>query len=87
MKPQANPEMIDEENPEWTDGDFSRAVSGREFFAKLGLPVPVLRENVALPVDVVAAYRATGNEWQAKMEAVLRDWLRDHAVNATRLGA
>jgi hypothetical protein len=26
MKKQPNPEMVDEENPQWTRGDFKRAI-------------------------------------------------------------
>lgn len=30
--------------------------------------------------DVLAAFRATGEGWQARMNEALRDWLRTHPV-------
>ena len=36
--------------------------------------------NLRVDPDVLAALRATGPGWQTRMDAALRDWLRDHPV-------
>ena len=39
------------------------------------------KEQVALRVDrdVLAAFRASGPGWQTRMNAALKDWLKDHS--------
>jgi uncharacterized protein (DUF4415 family) len=80
MKKRANPEQVDE-NPEWTDADFKRAVpfSGlpKKLQAKLrGRPkaeatkVPV---KLRLDPEVLAVLRATGAGWQTRVNAILRE--------------
>lgn len=87
MKRSVNPELIDEENLEWTQTDFARAVSGREWFESRGLPVPQPRRrgpgkrprkvaiSVRLSPEVLAGLRATGRGWQSRIDSVLREWL------------
>lgn len=84
---QPNPELIDDENPEWSEADFARAVNGRDFFAQRGLPVPQPRRrgasrkprkqsvSVRLSPDVLAGLRATGRGWQSRVDVALREWL------------
>ena len=38
------------------------------------------RITIRLSPDVVSAFRASGSGWQTRMDAALRDWLRDHPV-------
>jgi uncharacterized protein (DUF4415 family) len=40
------------------------------------------KTQITLPVDnsVLAAFRATGKDWQARMNDALKDWLKEHAV-------
>ncbi|MBK1674178.1 MULTISPECIES: BrnA antitoxin family protein [Ectothiorhodospira] len=42
------------------------------------------RITIRLSPDVVARFRATGPGWQTRMDAALKDWLRDHSPE--RLG-
>ena len=84
----ANPEMIDDENPEWTGKDFRNARSAQEL-----LPEPLLRKisvrgpqkapvkeqiNIRLSHSVLAAFRASGAGWQSRIDAALQDWLKSH---------
>ncbi len=36
--------------------------------------------SVTLSRDVVDRFRATGNDWQTRLEAVLREWLETHSI-------
>lgn len=36
------------------------------------------RITIRLSPDVVQSFRATGEGWQARVDAVLREWLRKH---------
>ena len=38
------------------------------------------RITIRLSPDVLSAFRASGSGWQTRMDAALRDWLRDHPV-------
>ena len=49
---------------------------------KRGRPVsanPKAHVNLRLDPDVVAAFRATGRNWQTRLNAALKDWLKDHS--------
>ncbi|MBJ7443320.1 MAG: BrnA antitoxin family protein [Sphingobium sp.] len=74
--------IFDDENPEWTDEDFARAVPFdqapahiRAAFSKAGgRPRGSNKEQVALRIDkdVLARFRATGPGWQTRINAILR---------------
>jgi len=83
MSSKPNPEMIDEDNPEWTEEDFARAKRFSELpeehqrvlrgimeenAAKKKVPVP-------LPKDVVEKMQATGEGWELRVEEAVRQWL------------
>lgn len=89
MNKHPKPELIDDENPEWTADDFARAVP----FDKLS---PTLRAKlvrgrgpqeaptkeritIRLSHEVVEQFRATGQGWQTRMDAALKDWLNSHS--------
>ena len=36
------------------------------------------RITIRLSPDVLSAFRASGSGWQTRMDAALRDWLKDH---------
>ncbi len=82
------PVVFDDENPEWTEADFARARPATEVLpaeviaafgkGKRGRPVGTTKPNakksitLRLDPDVLAAWRATGPGWQARMNDVLR---------------
>ena len=37
------------------------------------------RITIRLSPDVVGAFRATGDGWQTRVDAALRDWLKTHS--------
>ena len=91
MKRKPNPQLIDEENPEWTEEEFQRArpavevlpeIVGPQFAAEMvksrGRPraaVTKTHVNIRLDTDLVAAFKATGRGWQTRINKALREWL------------
>ncbi|WP_371820324.1 BrnA antitoxin family protein [Verticiella alkaliphila] len=85
-----NPEMVDDENPEWTEATFRRArpaadVLSATLQAKLGIrgrgpqKAPTKeRITIRLSPDVLDSFRASGPGWQGRMDDALRDWLKEH---------
>lgn len=89
-----NPELIDNDNPEWTDEMLARArpasevlleIVGQEAAAELlkprGRPKASKKKtpvNIRLDADVVNAFKSKGRGWQGRMNAALREWLREH---------
>lgn len=48
---------------------------------KRGRPLakaPKQAVNIRLSPDILAAFRATGQGWQTRLNDALRDWLREH---------
>jgi len=88
MSKRPNPELIDEENPEWTDEDFKRAVPFTALPESLqtklrGRPkaeVTKERITIRLSADVLERFRATGAGWQTRLNDALREWLDTHPV-------
>ena len=91
-----NPELIDEENPEWTAAEFRRAKRAASVLPELfgarnaaamlrpkrGRPVssnPKVHVNLRLDADVVNAFRASGDGWQTRLNAALKEWLKTHS--------
>ena len=87
MRKRPNPEMIDDENPEWTEEDFRRArpaaeVLPPELLAILPKRKPGQRGPQRAPVkkkislrvdaDVLAHYKATGPGWQSRVNEALK---------------
>jgi uncharacterized protein (DUF4415 family) len=83
----------DDDNPEWTDKDFARArpateVLGAEAVAALkrqsGQRGPQKKSptkemiSIRLSREVVAAFRATGEGWQTRVDEVLLEHVRQH---------
>lgn len=97
MKKQPDPEMIDEDNPEWTAEDVRSARPASEVLppdlyagliamnrdAKLrGRPKAAVtkeRITIRLSPEVVARFRASGDGWQTRVDAALKDWLKTHS--------
>ena len=81
------PVVFDDENPEWTEADFARALRGDQIPAhiraafgtgKRGRPVgttkPDAKKSITLRLDpdVLERFRATGKGWQSRINAELR---------------
>ena len=96
MNKRPKPELIDEENPEWTAAEFRRAKPAAEVLPELfgarkaaemlrpkrGRPTsanPKAHVNLRLDADVVNAFRASGEGWQTRLNAALKDWLKTHS--------
>jgi uncharacterized protein (DUF4415 family) len=86
------PELIDDDNPEWTENDFKRAVPfsalpeslqttllGLKGRGKQQSPTKV-STTVRFDSDVIEAFRASGRGWQTRMNEALKEWLKEHAA-------
>ncbi|MEI7841121.1 MAG: BrnA antitoxin family protein [Methylococcaceae bacterium] len=85
MKP--NPELIDDENPEWTEEDFKRAVTFSELPTSLQVTLKRLKktsEKVSATIefdqDIFDTFRATGADWQHQINVALKQWLQEHSL-------
>lgn len=86
-KRKPNPELIDDENPEWTAADFKRARPAAEVLPKLigkraaaqllkprGRPKsPDAKVSISLriPPETLARWKASGPGWQTRMAMAL----------------
>jgi uncharacterized protein (DUF4415 family) len=100
MKHKANPELIDAENPEWSEEDFQRArpaaemlpqLFGKEIAAEVlkprGRPKAAATKahvNIRLDADVLEAFKATGPGWQTRINRALREWLKGKKLSKLR---
>ena len=96
MKKRLNLELTDIDNPEWSKQDISSARPAREVLPELfGVqaakamlkprgrpPAEVVKDRITIRLspDVTAAFRASGDGWQTRIDAALKDWLRTHSV-------
>jgi len=90
MKP--NPELIDDDNPEWTEEDFKSAVPFSALPESLQTTLRGLKgrgkqqspskvsTTVRFDRDVLDAFCATGHGWQKRMNDALKEWLKEHAA-------
>jgi uncharacterized protein (DUF4415 family) len=81
-----------DENPEWTDADFKRAIA----FSKLpeslqsrlskiqrGRPKAAVtkeRITIRLSQEVLERFRSGGSGWQTRIDSALKDWLQDKGI-------
>lgn len=87
MNKKSNPELIDDENPEWTEAMFKQAQRLDALPAALqsklrGRPkssVTKERITIRLSKDVLEQFRASGDGWQMRVDAALKDWLKTHS--------
>lgn len=87
MSKKSNPEMIDDDNPEWTDEMFQQSVRFDALPASLqaklrGRPkAAVTKERITIRLshEVVERFRASGEGWQTRVDAALKDWLKTHS--------
>ena len=82
MNNKPNPELIDDENPEWTAVMFSEAKTVAEWFPQLIKSGKSQKVNIAIDydADIISAFRAAGNNWQGRINDALRKWLQEHTV-------
>jgi uncharacterized protein (DUF4415 family) len=96
MSKHPDPELVDDENPEWTVEDFARArpayevlpgifgaASAQEMLKPRGRPRAKFtkeRITIRLSPDVLGAFRASGNGWQTRVDGALREWLKTHSL-------
>jgi len=81
------PGQTDDDNPEWNSEMFKQAVRLEGLPASLqgklrGRPKAAVtkeRITIRLSPDVLGAFRATGQGWQTRVDAALRDWLQTHS--------
>ena len=94
MSKKPNPELIDDENPEWTAADFAKARPAREvlphiFGAKVAQEMlkprgrpraqhPKQRINIRLSHEVVEYFKLAGDGWQTRIDAALRQFITEH---------
>jgi len=79
------PELIDDENPEWTEADFKSAVRIDGLPASLQKKLRGQRGPQKAPVkvqtairydaDIIEAFKAGGPGWQTRINNALREWL------------
>ena len=96
MSKKPNLELIDDENPEWTTAQIARARPASEVLPKLfgaqvaqemlkrrGRPRathPKERINIRLSHEVVTHFKSSGDGWQTRIDAALKDWVRTHSA-------
>lgn len=93
-KRKIQPDMPDTDNPEWTDADFARARPAQEVLPGLfsqarsealltprGRPkaeVTKVRVGIRLSAEVIEHFKASGNGWQTRIDAALRQFIAEH---------
>lgn len=91
MSKKLNPEMVDEENPEWTAEMLSQSVRfhslPESLRVKLDRPprgpqrAPVkVSTTIRLSPDAIDAFKSSGDEWQTRIDSALKGWLRTHSL-------
>ena len=94
MSKKPNPDLLDDENPEWTAEDFAKARPAGEMLPQLfgeeaakkmlkprGRPpveFPKERINIRLSHEVVEHFKSTGEGWQTRIDAALRQFITEH---------
>lgn len=87
MSMQPNPELIDEDNPEWTDEMVKQSVRfdalPESLRTKIGgrgpQKAPVKQAiSVRFSPEVLEYFRSTGAGWQTRMDGALKEWIKEH---------
>ena len=78
-----NAEMIDNENPEWTDEMFASASRGCDILPKLikrGKQKTSTKQltTIRFSPEVLEYFKATGKGWQTRIDAVLKEYITSH---------
>ena len=96
MRKKPNPELIDDENPEWTGANFAKARPASEMLPKIfgaevaqkmlkprGRPRaehPKERINIRLSHEVVEYFKSAGDGWQTRIDSALRQFITEHPI-------
>lgn len=94
MPRKPNPELIDDDAPEWTEEDFERARLAREVLPEIfgaetaerllkrrGRPPKAATKeavNIRLSPEVLEHFRAQGPGWQTRIDEALKAWVEEH---------
>jgi uncharacterized protein (DUF4415 family) len=89
MSKKPNPELIDEDNPEWTEADIRSARHFDQMPAQFqaatrrarGPQKTPTKQQVTLRLspDLLEHFRNSGPGWQSRIDDALRDWVKHHA--------
>ena len=95
MSKKRNPEKADRDNPQWSQEDAAKARSAGEVLPQIlsdevakrllkprGRPraaFPKERINIRLSQEVIAHFKAEGEGWQTRIDAALRQFIREHS--------
>ena len=97
MHKKINPELIDDDNPEWTAEDIAIARPAAEVLPQIfgekvaqkmlkprGRPrieFPKERINIRLSHEVVQHFKSSGEGWQTRIDSVLRQYISEHKTS------
>jgi len=89
MNKRPDPELIDDDNPEWTQemirdsvrlADLPESLQAKLRRGRGPNKAPTKeRINIRLSSDTVQYFRSTGDGWQTRMDEALREWLAARA--------
>lgn len=91
MNKKLNPDLIDDDNPEWGAEDFKKSLPlsalpetlqtklARRARGAQFAPTKA-RITIRLSPSVVETFKATGSGWQSRIDGALQDWLKTHAL-------
>jgi uncharacterized protein (DUF4415 family) len=95
MSKKPNPELLGDENPEWTEEDFAKARPAREVLPQIfgenvaktmlkprGRPRSAFlkeRINIRLSHDVIEYFKSEGEGWQTRIDTALRQFIAKHS--------
>lgn len=86
-------QIIDNENPEWTQADIDNALTFQQMPERLkslvlqsqakkrGRPLSQNKKvsvTIRYSSNVIEAFKATGKGWQSRMNKVLEDYIAQH---------
>ncbi len=93
MSKKQNPELLDDENPEWTAENFAKARPASEVLPQIfgskvaqemlkprGRPRaehPKERINIRLSHEVVEYFKSAGDGWQTRIDSALRQFITE----------
>jgi len=81
MPKKPDPELIDDENPEWSEADFARSKSFSELPENHALRGIIAQNKekkkvpIQLSAEVVEKMQSTGEGWELRVEEAVRQWL------------